>query len=350
MAFWYGWYGPPPGLRHWRAAPGEPGFASTDTPVLGAYDSHSADVIDQHLAWARAAGIDVLISSWWGPGTYEDESLRLLLDRIEATASPVRAAVYLETWALFSGGNFSPKFFTDPNNFTPAGRARARARAVSWISYLLETYGARPGVFRAAKDAKTAPVIFVYTAALFDPFEWQNIFRRVRAATGIDAFYDADVEGADVQLQGRVFDGLHLYNPAPLTLEGDLSLAARVVNRRAAVRDPAAPVADPITVGADYRAWAAEARALGRSWSATVIPGFDDRKIRNPSFVVSRDHGDGRTYDAFWRIALQSRPDWVLITSFNEWHEGTEIEQSREYGDEFLTRTLTWAKRIRLCA
>jgi hypothetical protein len=78
-----------------------------------------------------------------------------------------------------------------------------------------------------------------------------------------------------------------------------------------------------------------------------VIPGFDDRKVRNPSFWVSRAHGDQLTYDEFWQLSLRSRPDWVLITSFNEWHEGTEIEPSSEYGDRFLERTRHWADQTR---
>jgi hypothetical protein len=80
-----------------------------------------------------------------------------------------------------------------------------------------------------------------------------------------------------------------------------------------------------------------------------VIPGFDDRRVRNPSFVVSRDHGDGRTYDWFWAEALRTRPDWVLVTSFNEWHEGSEIEPSVEYGGEFLRRTSEWTRALRTC-
>ncbi len=95
---------------------------------------------------------------------------------------------------------------------------------------------------------------------------------------------------------------------------------------------------------------AAESRALGRQWDSTVIPGFDDRKVRNPSSVVSRDHGVERTYDYFWRQALETRPDWVLITTFNEWHEGSEIEPSLQYGSEFLTRTRLWADRVHACA
>jgi hypothetical protein len=259
-------------------------------------------------------------------------------------------SVYLETWKLFYGGQAQPCFFTDPRNFDPGSRAQIRQRAADWISYLLTTYGKRAGFLRARKASARAPVVFVYFANLFDPAEWQQIFDRVRAQTGRDAFYQGDMEGADPQLQARAFDGLHLYQPAPYTVDGDLSLAARILDPNAAVRTPASDATDRVTVGGDAATWAGEARALGRAWAATVIPGFDDRKVRNPSFVVSRDHGAERTYDFFWRQALASRPDWVLLTSFNEWHEGSEIEPSIEYSDEFLKRTRAWADRVHACA
>jgi len=68
--------------------------------------------------------------------------------------------------------------------------------------------------------------------------------------------------------------------------------------------------------------------------------------VRNPGFVVSRERGTHRTYDLLWRAALGSAPDWVLITSFNEWHEGTEIEPGVEYRGEFIRRTREWVRRV----
>ena len=38
---------------------------------------------------------------------------------------------------------------------------------------------------------------------------------------------------------------------------------------------------------------------------------------------------DGKTYDAMWRAAIKSGADGVTITSYNEWHEGTQIEPAR---------------------
>jgi hypothetical protein len=369
MAFYYGWYGGPPQWRHWRnddpnfphdpnhivaTGPQYPGGAkrditATDYPALGPYDSHSSAVVDQHLASAERSGIDVLISSWWGPGTYEDQSLKLLLDRIEATKSPVRASIYVESWALFYGGQLQPGFFMDPRNFDPSSRAQIRQKAADWISYLIQSYGNRPGLLHTTKSARRAPVIFVYFAGLFIPQEWQDIFSRVQAATPGPVYYQGDIEGADLTQLVQVFDGVHVYTPAPYTVQGDTSLLVRILNPSGSAPNPVPGPTDSATIGTDYKAWSTEAHTLGKTWAATVIPGFDDHTVRNPSFVDSRDHNGERTYDFYWRESLMSNPDWVLITSFNEWHEGTEIEPSVEYGDEFLTRTTTWTNRFPGC-
>jgi glycoprotein endo-alpha-1,2-mannosidase len=56
-----------------------------------------------------------------------------------------------------------------------------------------------------------------------------------------------------------------------------------------------------------------------------------------PGYVASRATGDkriksrrdGRTYDSMWKAAIKAEPDGVTITSYNEWHEGTQIEPAR---------------------
>jgi len=47
-----------------------------------------------------------------------------------------------------------------------------------------------------------------------------------------------------------------------------------------------------------------------------------------------------------WEEALRANPDWVLITSWNEWHEGSEIEPSWEYGDLYIRLTGRYAPRF----
>ena len=104
---------------------------------------------------------------------------------------------------------------------------------------------------------------------------------------------------------------------------------------------------------AELRAWAAAhytdavklAREHGRIACVTVIPGYDDTKIRKPG--LKADRLDGQVYRVLWDEAIKAKPDWVLITSWNEWHEGSEIEPSLEYGNKYLQLTGDYAPRFR---
>ncbi|TYB56555.1 DUF1080 domain-containing protein [Nonomuraea sp. PA05] len=105
------------------------------------------------------------------------------------------------------------------------------------------------------------------------------------------------------------------------------------------------------------------ARQHGLVWAPSVGPGYlDDRAVPgNTTPTLARDNG--ATYDKEWANALQTRPTWVSITSFNEWHEGSVIEpavpragyQSFEgaYGrtgaaaqTAYLDRTAYWVGRF----
>ena len=80
----------------------------------------------------------------------------------------------------------------------------------------------------------------------------------------------------------------------------------------------------------------------------------------------------GKTYDEMWRAAIAAKPDRVTVTSYNEWHEGTQIEAARRrpksmYGSyesyegaygrtgraaeqAYLVRTAYWTKTYRVAA
>jgi hypothetical protein len=60
---------------------------------------------------------------------------------------------------------------------------------------------------------------------------------------------------------------------------------------------------------------------------------------------VSRQ--DGSYYQRTFQAAIDSRPDWIVITSYNEWLEGTQIEPSQTYGRRYLDLTRSLAERFR---
>ncbi|MGH7980867.1 MAG: glycoside hydrolase family 99-like domain-containing protein, partial [Limisphaerales bacterium] len=86
------------------------------------------------------------------------------------------------------------------------------------------------------------------------------------------------------------------------------------------------------------------ARDHGRISCLDVIPGYDDTKVRHPGLAVNRL--DGQVYRILWEQAIKANPDWVLITSWNEWHEGSEIEPSYEFGNKYLRLTARYSRRF----
>ena len=82
-----------------------------------------------------------------------------------------------------------------------------------------------------------------------------------------------------------------------------------------------------------------------KTFIATVMPGFNNTAVSsNQTEALEHvvDRRNGACYNAFWLIAKASHPDGYAITSFNEWHEGTEIEPSREYGYQYIYLTRPW--------
>jgi glycoprotein endo-alpha-1,2-mannosidase len=119
--------------------------------------------------------------------------------------------------------------------------------------------------------------------------------------------------------------------------------------------------------GGKLRRICEQARARGVLCAPSVGPGYDARRAVADLRVKSRRLG--ATYDSMWRSALSAAPDVVTITSFNEWHEGTQIEPARAhvgprggryegyegafglYGraaqGAYLARTAYWADQLR---
>jgi glycoprotein endo-alpha-1,2-mannosidase len=305
LAFYYPWYGTADGpggageTRHWRRIDtvNKDIAAATDYPQLGAYDSHDPNLIDQHCRWAKAAGIDGLIVSWWGQNDYTDRAMPLILDACKRHG--LTACIYYETV---------------PRPQTPESAAKDIVKA-------LNKYGRHPAYMKI----NGKPVVFIYGRAVqqLGLAEWLKALKMVNAEYegGIVAIGDQFSYGA-----ARVFDGVHTYNTAG-------QLRGR----------------DPSDVGRwaaeTYPSWVQLADAAGKISAITVIPGYDDRKIRKPGLAVKRY--DGELYRVQWEQAIKADPHWVLITSFNEWHEGSEIEPSLQYGRRYLDLTAEYAARFK---
>jgi glycoprotein endo-alpha-1,2-mannosidase len=301
LAFYYPWYGNPQVSGHYVHWQGVDDMArtidnATHYPELGAYDSHDPAVVAQHVGSAVQSGITGFISSWWGPGTFEDHSLPLLLDAARGA--------HLEITA----------YFEQVRGTTPT-----RESALADVLYLLNTYGNDPAWLRV--DGK--PVLFVYSRAVnqIGLSDWQWVIAQTNGTyPGGAAFIGDQISDA----AAGVFDGLHTYN----------------VTGSTANKTPAQIQA---WAQATYPGWVATAQRHDRISTLTVIPGFDDSKLNRPPPRPITDRYDGVTYSTLWQAAIAADPDWILLTSWNEWHEGSEIEPSDENGHRELATTAQFA-------
>jgi glycoprotein endo-alpha-1,2-mannosidase len=305
MAFYYPWYGVPDGpggagrMVHWGRvdAVNKDIQASTHYPQLGAYDSHNPEVIDQHCRWAKEAGIDTFIVSWWGHNHYTDRAIEKILDGCGRYG--LSACIYYETV---------------PRPQTPQSAAED-------IVKVLDKYGDHPAYLKVNRK----PVVFVYGRALqqLGLTDWLKAIKMINAGyeKGVTAIGDQFSFGS-----ARVFDGVHTYNTAG-SLRGMNPTEARK------------------WAAETYKSWVQLADRAGKISAITVIPGYDDTKIRKPGLAVERY--DGELYRAQWDEAIKADPHWILITSFNEWHEGSEIEPSLEFKKLYIDITTEYTKRFK---
>lgn len=279
LAYYYAWFD----ANTWNMG------NLTDTP-LEPYASRDRATMKRHLEQAKGAGIDALVQAWLGPDNPTDENFGTLLSVAEETGSKV--CIGFET---------DSPFLT-----THQGTQNA-------LAYLMERYVHHPAYLKAGGR----PVIFFWrvpvvpTGSTGSPLEaWEAI--RAQVDPNREAIWVS--EGVDLAYL-RAFDGHHLYSIAwSANVAGTLS-----------------------DWGNRIRGYNGE-QGVDRLWVATVMPGYDDRATgRADAFV--RDRQGGQFYRETWEAAASSRPDWVIITSFNEWLEGSHIEPSAAYGDLYLNLT-----------
>ena len=258
------------------------------------YVSADSGVMARHFDEARGAGIDVFNVAWLGPNNPTDWNLSTMLPIAES-----------------KGISLTAGFETD------SPWLNSRAAVVAGLRYLAGTQAGQPGYLRY----EGRPVIFFWRLEAV-PQEGQR--SAVEAWRSIRDEVDPDREALWIG-EGdrfeflRVFDGIY-----PYSIAWSRNVAGTLGSYGARTRQQAA--------------------ALGTSklWVATVMPGYDD-SLTGRSNTFARDRANGAFYDETWRAATGSDPDWIIITSWNEWVEGSQIEPSRSYGDTYLQMTGRWS-------
>jgi hypothetical protein len=289
LAFYYNWFDE----NTWTSE------KVSDFPVT-LYNSGDRETVVRHIAQAQEAGLDAFVVAWYGPqveGNPTEPNLALMLEVADGT--PFQVSVEF--------GPDSPFIHSQPD-------------VVDALRHVLQVHAQHPSFLRA----EGRPVIFFWRldsiplAPEQTPLEaWQAI--REQVDPDHESIWIA--EGVEVEYQ-QVFDGHHLYSIAWS-------------------EDVHQTLSD---WGYRIRRYNAQ-HGTDKLWVATVMPGYNDLKGRADAFVRERE--DGQFYRDTWQAAMDSGADWVVITSWNEWVEGSQIEPSVSYGNLYLDLTRELAAQFR---
>ncbi|WP_279394506.1 endo-1,3-alpha-glucanase family glycosylhydrolase [Rhodococcus sp. ARC_M6] len=101
-------------------------------------------------------------------------------------------------------------------------------------------------------------------------------------------------------------------------------------------RSPATNLVDSVGPGSSMGA-AAEAHDLGKIWMQPVS--FQDVR---PSQSIFDEAENSRNLRDTWKIALESDSDWVQLTTWNDYSEGTSFASSAGHGRALLDLNAYW--------
>lgn len=267
MAYYYIWFD----VGSWNRA-------KTDYPLLGRYSSDNRNVMEQHVRWAKDAGIDGFIVSW--KSTY-------LLDRRLEQLMEIAAAEDFDLWIMYQGLDFE-------RNPLP----------VSWIdadlAYFVEEYAEHPAFAMYDK-----PIVIWSGTWEFTEHEIETTTSSYRDQLTILAT-ERNIEG--YSRLANIVDGNAYYwsSVNPSTYPGyqeKLNAMSQAIHQN------------------------------GGLWIAPAAPGFDARLLGGSSVT---ERLDGETLRTEIDTAVSSSPDAIGLISWNEFSENTHIEPSLNYGNRSL--------------
>lgn len=273
-----------------------PGFSGAFwLPEARAYDSSDPALIGGQIAAAKALGIDGFVIDWYGPS-------------VEGLANQVdRAFMDGATATLFTkaeeAGDFCLALLYDEGTMPQAGLASAdfMERATLDLSYADGQYLSSPAYLKLAGK----PALFVFPFPDVDPHLDWTLLRDALSGHQV-TLLDKDPDPGD-PAHDAAFDGFFAWV------------------------QPGAGGWDPFGLewGEDYLRWfyptLGSVDYSGKLAVGGVWPGFDDSLASwGADRFMSRAEGD--VYTRTWNLATEHGAEIVLIATWNDYEEGTDIE------------------------
>uniref|UniRef100_A0A3Q2TMY9 Glycoprotein endo-alpha-1,2-mannosidase n=1 Tax=Fundulus heteroclitus TaxID=8078 RepID=A0A3Q2TMY9_FUNHE len=308
-AFYYVWYGNPkfdgryihwdhPQLPHWDAKVAQEypqgrhkppdDIGANYYPSLGPYSSRDLSVLEAHMQQLRTAAIGVIAVSWYPPSTKDDngEPIDEIIPSLLEVAQKyhIKVAFHIEPYK----GRDEVNMFTN-------------------VKYIIEKYGEHPAFFKyRTNNGKLLPLFYVYDSYLMNSEQWAKLLKHTDSGSIRDTPYDAIFIALLVEEKHKReiltagFDGFYTYFAT-----------------------------NGFTYGSTQRNWVSIKAFCDDNdliFIPSVGPGYIDTSVRPWNFKNTRNRINGKYYETSLSAAMESRPDFISITSFNEWHEGTQIE------------------------
>jgi len=309
---YHNWYSGPPGWRHWRLSGGQPPkgpdgkliVASAFYPIIGPYDSTDENVIRYHILLSKICGIDAFAVDWYGPHSYENYALRPLFE----VANELNFKIAIE---------YEPKIRILWSSLPREDALRVIEKD---LKYIFENYVSYDSyLYYMGK-----PVIFFWDVGLLTVKEWSKILDDLREL-GYDAFYIGDSADPKYFL---VFDGLYEWI--------DLGIISKNVTPAQKLNITCNKFKEAITFFPN------------KTFGAGVWPGFNDTPVwgwGGGPRVYPRY--EGKIYKDIWEVGVESKAGFIMIMTFNDWNEGTQIEPAIEYKYLYMNITAEYASKYK---
>lgn len=348
-AYYYIWYGRPTlpivGGGVWRGG-------RTNFPVLGEYNSRDERVITQQIDWAKSAGIDFFAVCWNDKDSWDDVALRDYFLK-NPKSSEMKFCINYDSIQALNRYRFNVYHAYDLDDSYSPGKTKGE-KLVEDFEYFADTYFNLPQYLKI--DGR--PVVLLYNSSAYRNVSgyFDKIYANMKKR-GISPYLVGDVVcwgGAKISKRNIGFlwetspkEAIKtiyraLKRLSPKSYESDIQLNKYFsaitgynlygVNRTKGFLGE---------VDGLYRKFSDYAKSQNLCFIPDIMPGYDDRNLMGLDRPIL-ERENGKFYQDYWRVAkkyLDPKNPLALITTFNEWHEGSEIEPSKEYGDEYLKIT-----------
>jgi glycoprotein endo-alpha-1,2-mannosidase len=274
-------------------------------PALGEYDDSKPDTIAQHLKWSRQANIGLWVTSWWGPNLLEDSNTKNVIMEHEDLGE-MKIALHYETDGRINNGDTS--------------------NVVSDIAYICQTYFSHPNYYRINER----PVLVVYITRVLESQgildDVLQLMRSTASSYGHDIYVIGDHVFGDAPDLADTFDSFSLLDAVTnYDVYGSMGRPIKYAGT--------GPIDDYYT---EQMQWRTKAIMNGCRFIPAASPGYNDRSVRFESnhpplsrkLTADSEEGSSFKYQLAKALPLVDpmANNMILINSFNEWHEDTQLE------------------------